>query len=72
MATLSAAQREQWNRDGFFIVPGFATREVCDAMLGSVIAIARAAARGDDVRPAVVMPEARRNPFASEPEETVA
>jgi len=72
LTTLSATQREQWERDGFFIVAAFASRETCSAMLDAAIAITRGAARGDTVCPAVVMPEAKRNPFAHEPEDSVS
>ena len=65
-------RREQWNRDGFFIVRGFASADVCRAMLDRAVAIARAAATTGDVRPAVVMPESKRNPFAREPEDSVS
>jgi phytanoyl-CoA hydroxylase len=41
---IDAAQRQQWDEDGFFIVPGFAGPEVGEAMLERVVEISRRAA----------------------------
>jgi ectoine hydroxylase-related dioxygenase (phytanoyl-CoA dioxygenase family) len=48
---------ESYERDGFARLEGFASSEVCDAMLARVVELARSAAAGDDISPAFVMPE---------------
>jgi ectoine hydroxylase-related dioxygenase (phytanoyl-CoA dioxygenase family) len=40
---IAAAQRKQWEEDGFFLVPGFADAAVGEAMLERVIEISRSA-----------------------------
>jgi hypothetical protein len=57
MTMLAPEQREQWLRDGFFRIPGFAPAAVGTAMLERVVAIARRAADGGDVSPAFVLRE---------------
>ena len=52
---LASVQLGAWQRDGFFVIPGFSTPAVCDAMLGRAVALARAAEGGDT---AWVLPEA--------------
>jgi ectoine hydroxylase-related dioxygenase (phytanoyl-CoA dioxygenase family) len=54
---LDAAQREAWERDGFFVVPGFADPGVCKAMLERVSVLCERAERGEAVARAFRMPE---------------
>src|SRR5688500_7858091 len=75
--TVTTAQREAWERDGFFRIAGFADPGTCDAMLERVVGIARAAADGSDVAPALVLNEAqglgpRPNPEGPNAEEIVS
>jgi phytanoyl-CoA hydroxylase len=46
-----------YERDGFFRVDSFADTAVCVTMLARAAELAGRAARGDDIRPAFVMPE---------------
>jgi phytanoyl-CoA hydroxylase len=69
MAGLSEVEQQQFADDGFVRLPGFAPPDVCDQMLAEVIAIARAQAAGDDVQPALVLPEANLADRAGRPEE---
>ena len=49
-----------WERDGFFILPGFAEPECLDAMVASITALARAAAVADtSIAPAYIQVEGR-------------
>ena len=57
---LTGAQREGWERDGFFIVEGFASEETCVAMLARAGELARTALDRGDVGRALVLPEGRR------------
>jgi hypothetical protein len=57
MTALSPDQRERWERDGCFRIPGFAPPAVGAAMLERVVDIARRAADGGDVSPAFVLRE---------------
>jgi phytanoyl-CoA hydroxylase len=54
---VSEGQRQQWERDGFFRVPGFADPAVGQAMLDRVVDLVHDVAAGRDVAPAVVLPE---------------
>ncbi|HUI25799.1 MAG TPA: hypothetical protein VL403_06900, partial [Candidatus Kryptonia bacterium] len=69
---LTDEQRRQWQRDGFFIVERFAAAETCRAMLDRVIELARAANGSGIVGNAYVMPEAKKNPHAVNPEDRVS
>jgi hypothetical protein len=60
-----------FERDGFAVLPGFAP-EVCDAMFGRVVTVARRAAAGDDIAPAFVMPESNLRGEDGEPETLVS
>lgn len=42
-AAIAAAHYEDWERDGFFLVRGFSTPAVCDAMLDRAVELAREA-----------------------------
>src|SRR5262245_58156500 len=54
---LPPAQRAAFERDGFFIVPGFADPTVCKAMLERVAELCERAENGADVARAFRMPE---------------
>ena len=56
---LSPEQRQSWDDQGFFLVPGFAGPDVLDAMTATVTELARRCDEGGDIRPAFVQPEAR-------------
>src|SRR5207247_1821939 len=62
---LSATDLQSWERQGFFIRRGFADAAVGDRMLARVVDICRAADRGEDVGPALILPEARVRDRAS-------
>ena len=72
--TLSADQRARWEGDGFFRVEGFASADVCTAMLDRVVDIARRYAGGERVSPAFITPEQnlRAEGRTGEPEELVS
>ncbi len=53
----SAAQRESWERDGFFLAPGFASADTVSAMEARVVEMARAHAAGERIGDAYVTPE---------------
>jgi phytanoyl-CoA hydroxylase len=65
-------RRTQWERDGFFRVEGFADSATCPAMLDRVIEVARAAASGNSVGEALVMPEMNLRGRDGDPEELVS
>lgn len=69
---LTADERAAWRDDGFFIRRGFAPTSLLEAMLARVVAICRSHAAGEDVTPALVLPEARGNPEAREPEDLIS
>lgn len=69
---LTAAERASWRRDGFFVRRGFASAPTIRDMLARVVAICRDHAAGRDVTPALVLPEARGNPAAREPEDLIS
>ena len=70
---LTPAQRQDWERDGFIILPGFATEPIMSQMLDRVIDICRRAAAGDRQRgQAFVVPEAKVNQAAVNPEDLVS
>src|SRR5207248_7147739 len=70
--SLSAEQQSGWQRDGFFRIEGFADKGTCAAMLERVVEIARAAAAGDDVHPALILPEANLKGREAAPEGLVS
>jgi len=69
---LSAQESTAWARDGFFIRRCFARQPTMQRMLERVVAICRHAAAGGDVSPALVLPEARGNAKAREPEDLIS
>ena len=69
---LTPEQKEAWERDGFFIVRGFAPAEVLQAMTGRVIELAREQADGADIAPAYVLEEAALVPHAEHPEDRLS
>lgn len=57
MTALTAAQRRGWDDDGFFVVPGFASADVLDAMIRRVVDLARRLDRGEARPDLLVSPE---------------
>ena len=69
---LNPAQAEGWERDGFVVLPGFASGPVLEEMLERVVAVVRAQAEGADIRPAYVVPEDKIAERATTPEQAVS
>jgi ectoine hydroxylase-related dioxygenase (phytanoyl-CoA dioxygenase family) len=65
-------RRQRWQRDGFYVLPGFAPEATCRAMRERAIEIARKAGGAGRVGHALVVPEARPDPRARSPEERVS
>lgn len=71
-SALTDEYRTSWERNGYFQVPAFAGAAVCEAMRDRVIEVARRAAAGEDVAPALVLPEANLQGQAGDPESLVS
>ena len=71
-SALTDEQRSSWQRHGFFRVPSFASAEVCEAMRERVVELARMAAAGEDVSPALILPEANLQGREADPEALVS
>lgn len=56
---MTEADRQAWESQGFFILPGFAKPALLDAMRASVVELARRAAAGEGIAPAYVQEEGR-------------
>jgi phytanoyl-CoA hydroxylase len=69
---LTAEEHSGWARDGFFIRRGFAHEPTMSGMLARVVDICRRFAAREDVSPALVLPEARGNPGAQQPEDLIS
>ena len=72
---LTSEQRGAWERDGFFIVPGFADGDTCQGMHARAVELAReadGAGRAGRGGASFVQPEARANPDARQPEDGVS
>ena len=69
---LSPEQTKNWHDDGFFIVPNFAPRSVCKSMLDRAIEISRSTAAGQTVANVLLLPEAKENTVAQNPEDRVS
>ena len=69
---LTDEQRRSYDGHGFFRIEGFADTDTCGAMLERVVDLARRAARGDDIRPAFVLPEANLAGRDGQPEDLVS
>ena len=69
---LTPLERQAWERDGFFVVRGFAPGSVCKAQHERAVAIAREAGGAGRVRDTFVQPEAKPNPEARSPEDNVS
>ncbi len=65
-------QQEGWERDGFFRVPGFASRHQVEAMEARVVEMARAQAGGEPIGDAYVLPEEALEAGATQPEEKLS
>jgi ectoine hydroxylase-related dioxygenase (phytanoyl-CoA dioxygenase family) len=65
-------QRASYEAHGFFRIEGFADAATCAAMLERVVEIARRAAEGERVAPALVLPEANLRGRAGNPEDLVS
>jgi len=77
-ATLDREHLDQWERDGFTVIRGFADPDTCRAQLAAAIALSRAkadvgaAAGPDDVAGVYVVPEGHPSASAANPEDFVA
>ena len=69
---ITEEQRSQYATDGFFRIEGFADNSTCEAMLERVVDIARRGADGEDVRPALILPEANLAGRPGNPEDLVS
>lgn len=67
-----ATRAAAWERDGYFIVPGFADASLCEAMRARAVELARDAGGAGRAGSALVQPEAQRNPYARGPEDSVS
>ena len=63
---------EAYEADGFFRIERFAPPAVGDSMLAEVVDIARRAAQGEDVRPALALPEAQPGFSGTNPEDLIS
>jgi ectoine hydroxylase-related dioxygenase (phytanoyl-CoA dioxygenase family) len=63
---------EVYARDGYFRIDGFAGVEVGDGMLAEVVQLARAAATGEDIGPALPLPEAQPGFRGDHPEDRLS
>jgi len=70
--TLTTAERAAWERDGFFIRRAFAREPVLGDMLARAVAICRSYDAGENFTGALVVPEAKPNPLAREPEDRIS
>lgn len=71
-ASLSPDQRRGWERDGFFLVEGFAPQSTLDAMRQRAVALARAAEAGQSIGDAYVQQEKKLLATSTAPEERVS
>jgi phytanoyl-CoA hydroxylase len=71
-SVLGPTQRESWDERGYALVRGFATPEVCQAMLDRVVEVSRRDAARERLGEALVLPEARALPRAERPEQQVS
>ncbi len=69
---LSPEQKEGWERDGFFIVRGFAPADTRDAMTARIVEIAREYARGQSIQPAYVVEEKALRAGSANPEDQLS
>jgi ectoine hydroxylase-related dioxygenase (phytanoyl-CoA dioxygenase family) len=69
---LTVEQRESFERDGFCFVRRFAPETVGREMLARVTELSREAKGSGLVGRSLVMPEAKQNPFAKNPEDQVS
>jgi ectoine hydroxylase-related dioxygenase (phytanoyl-CoA dioxygenase family) len=72
MSTSPRTSAEPWDRDGFVQVDGFAASEIGHAMQREVLDLVRAADRGEDVSPALVLPEAQADLASAAPEDRIS
>jgi ectoine hydroxylase-related dioxygenase (phytanoyl-CoA dioxygenase family) len=63
---------EAYQRDGFVRIDGFAGTEFGDSMLADVVQVARQAAAGADVGPALLLPEAQPGFAGDQPEDLLS
>lgn len=69
---ITSEQREAWERDGAFVLRGFADAATCAAMLERAVELCRRVAAGESIRHAFVDPERNPWPGAHEPEDRVS
>ncbi|MGO9454725.1 MAG: phytanoyl-CoA dioxygenase family protein [Candidatus Binataceae bacterium] len=68
----SLEQKAAWERDGFFIIRGFAHPHEHRALHDRVVEIVRTTAAAGNVPNVMVMPERRPNPLAINPEDQIS
>jgi phytanoyl-CoA hydroxylase len=69
---LTADQRADWERDGFFVIRGFVDTAVCTAMCERITDMVRADARGESIGDAYVTLEERLVDGAKSPEDALS
>ena len=69
---MTQLMRESWDRDGYFMLPGFAAPAVLEAMEMRVVELVRQAAAGEPIGDAYVMKEQRLAATAIEPEDQLS
>jgi phytanoyl-CoA hydroxylase len=69
---LADDQTASWSKNGYFRIPGFATKETCDAMLARVVEIVRSNALTAEVGVKVVPENNKADSPVENPEDAVA
>ena len=69
---MNEQQRAEYQTKGFVKIDGFATQDVCDAMLASVVAIAETKAQDYKAGPGLLLPEANLRGTDGAPAELVS
>ena len=69
MAVLTGEQRERWERDGFFILAGYAAGSTCQVMLDRAVQISHEADAGKAPGSAYIQAEGKLCATARSPEE---
>lgn len=72
LPVLTSQRRAAWERDGFFIVPGFGGAAGCRAMHAGAVGLARKAGGAGMAGSAIVQPETKATPDLREPEDGVS
>jgi phytanoyl-CoA hydroxylase len=69
---LSSKQRNEWDEQGFFIVPSFADASVRDEMLEATLDLVCRAGADEEIGPSYVVPEEKLQAGATRPEDRVS